>query len=466
MATDGIPRDYAQYRDYLRARESHLASYATRGDQAVLYDGTTCEEYFSNRFSNAADELTLDRNRFRSLFQIDRDRILYSSYFLRLAQKTQILTVATDLVETRLSHTVRVAQIARSLCMGLQLNQDLAEAIALGHDIGHVPFAHRGEASLRLWLAEKLGVRQKSAVQLALFPVGDPPLLAKVAPEYHDAFRRHFTFGNDPGEELFMHGRQSFRLLSLKHKDSRRAKFTRQVLFGIWRHSLSARAQDATFRFESGDVGAPQCAITGSDLTPECQTVRYADDIATLVDLHEAIQHEIITPRELSDAVNEHAEFEDSLLSTIVGLLANPSGGSLSLVLTSFVSDFIKNNLPILQGERGAASMCLSDRAERVLATLRAVVREKLHASPGVGRGDSFNEAHIRALCTWYDANPTHLLDNMMRRSQDPDFPYRLSDEEKVSIANDQVFRCSAICDFISVLTDSEVGLLAKSVSP
>lgn len=186
MATSsdiGFPASLEEYKQYVADRESNLAIYATKSDQAVLFDGTSSDEYYRERFANAEDQVTLDRNRFRTLFQIDRDRIEYSNYFLRLAQKTQILTTRDSLVETRLSHTVRVAQIARSLCMGLRLNQDLAEAIALGHDIGHMPFAHRGERSLKDWLHGNLGALVPGPRQEQLFSSGAPPVLLSVKPQ-------------------------------------------------------------------------------------------------------------------------------------------------------------------------------------------------------------------------------------------------------------------------------------------
>ncbi len=86
----------------------------------------------------------------RTEFQRDRDRIIHSQSFRRLMNKTQVfLAPVGDHYRTRLTHTLEVTQIARTIARALRLNEDLAEAGALGHDLGHTPFGHAGEAALR-----------------------------------------------------------------------------------------------------------------------------------------------------------------------------------------------------------------------------------------------------------------------------------------------------------------------------
>ena len=85
----------------------------------------------------------------RPVFQRDRDRILHSKSFRRLKDKTQVfLTPAGDHYRTRLTHTLEVSQNARTIAKALRMNEDLVEAIALGHDLGHTPFGHAGERAL------------------------------------------------------------------------------------------------------------------------------------------------------------------------------------------------------------------------------------------------------------------------------------------------------------------------------
>src|SRR5881398_2218550 len=92
---------------------------------------------------------------FRTLYQRDRDRIVHSTAFRRLAYKTQVFVHQTgDPHRTRLTHTLEVAQISRTIARQLGLNEDLTEAIALMHDLGHPPYGHSGEQMLAECMAD------------------------------------------------------------------------------------------------------------------------------------------------------------------------------------------------------------------------------------------------------------------------------------------------------------------------
>lgn len=94
-------------------------------------------------------------NTFRTCFQRDRDRIIHSKAFRRLMEKTQVFTVGVgDHYRNRMSHSIECAQVSRGLARGLGLNEDLAEAIALAHDLGHTPFGHAGEFAMDLCMRE------------------------------------------------------------------------------------------------------------------------------------------------------------------------------------------------------------------------------------------------------------------------------------------------------------------------
>ena len=119
-------------RQQLEAREAqHLAPWAMRAGESRGRDHRH------------------DRDEFRTEFQRDRDRIVHSRAFRRLAYKTQVFTNDEgDLFRTRLTHTMELAQLARSAACRLALNEDLVECLALAHDLGHPPFGHRGEDML------------------------------------------------------------------------------------------------------------------------------------------------------------------------------------------------------------------------------------------------------------------------------------------------------------------------------
>ena len=105
------------------------------------YAAHSCDSMGRDRYEEQCD--------MRTVYQRDRDRIIHCKAFRRLKHKTQVfLAPAGDHYRTRLTHTLEVAQIARSIARALSLNEDLAEAIALGHDLGHTPFGHAGERAL------------------------------------------------------------------------------------------------------------------------------------------------------------------------------------------------------------------------------------------------------------------------------------------------------------------------------
>ena len=148
-------------------------------------------------------------DRLRTCFQCDRDRILHSKSFRRLAHKTQVfLAPEGDHYRTRLIHTLEVSQVARSIARPLGLNEDLTEAVALGHDLGHTPFGHVGERALSHALARHRGL--------------DPE-----APS---------------SRRLFAHNEQSARIVELLERDGRGLNLTREVVDGIRCHTGGLRA--------------------------------------------------------------------------------------------------------------------------------------------------------------------------------------------------------------------------------
>jgi dGTPase len=107
---------------------------------------------FAAKSSEARREREEEPCKFRTAFQRDRDRVLHSKAFRRLKHKTQVYISPGDHYRTRMTHSLEVAQISRTIARGLSLNEDLTEAIALGHDVGHTPFGHAGEFAIRDWL--------------------------------------------------------------------------------------------------------------------------------------------------------------------------------------------------------------------------------------------------------------------------------------------------------------------------
>ncbi|MCF8034487.1 MAG: deoxyguanosinetriphosphate triphosphohydrolase [Desulfarculaceae bacterium] len=181
----------------------------------------------------------------RPAFQHDRDRILYCKAFRRLKHKTQVFLAPTgDHYRTRLTHTLEVSQIARTVARTLRLNEDLTEAIALGHDLGHTPFGHAGEVVLD-----------------KLLPGG------------------------------FKHHQQSLRVVDVLEKDGKGLNLTHEVRQGIAGHSKGK----GPFLPKRGDK---------TKLTLEAQVVRAADVMAYIAhDTEDAIRGGVIQRAKLPKAV-------------------------------------------------------------------------------------------------------------------------------------------------------------------
>ena len=143
-------------------------------DRLESLERDTLSEHATLSASEAAlRDAPISADDLRTPFQRDRDRILYSKAFRRLKHKTQcFLAPEGDHYRTRLTHTLEVAQIARTLARSLRLNEDLTEAIALGHDLGHTPFGHMGERILNRLLDEGFRHREQSLRVVTLLEEG------------------------------------------------------------------------------------------------------------------------------------------------------------------------------------------------------------------------------------------------------------------------------------------------------
>ena len=117
----------------------------TRFDLEKL-ESTTLAPFAVKSRESEGRQYPEEEHQYRTRFQRDRDRIIHTSAFRRLEYKTQVFVYHEgDYYRTRLTHSLEVAQIARSICKSLQLNEDLAESVALSHDLGHPPFGHTGQ---------------------------------------------------------------------------------------------------------------------------------------------------------------------------------------------------------------------------------------------------------------------------------------------------------------------------------
>lgn len=201
-------------------------------------------------------------HRFRTDFQRDRDRIIHCKSFRRLKHKTQVfLSPYGDHYRTRLTHTLEVSQIARTIAKALRLNEDLTEAIALGHDLGHTPFGHAGEKVL-----------------------------------------------DDLLDGGFSHARQSLRVVEKLEYEGKGLNLTYEVRDGISRHSK----------------GMGEILNADSELMPgtlEGQIVRISDVIAYVNhDVDDALRAEVIGKEDIPLRIYETlGKYHASRIDTMVG---------------------------------------------------------------------------------------------------------------------------------------------------
>ncbi len=221
----------------------------------------------------------------RTVFQRDRDRIVYSNAFRRLKHKTQVfLSPLGDHYRTRLTHTLEVSTIARTMARALKLNEDLAEAIALGHDLGHTPFGHGGEVVLK-----------------------------------------------EIYSETFSHREQSVRVVDVLENQGRGLNLTLEVRDGILKHS---KGYGAVMPDEPNEM----------PVTVEGRVVRFADIMAYLNhDLDDAIRSGVIhlkqVPKECTEVLGRsHSERIKTMINDLV-MSTRIEDGDMHLAVSQSVSE-------------------------------------------------------------------------------------------------------------------------------
>jgi dGTPase len=221
----------------------------------------------------------------RTKFQRDRDRIVYSNAFRRLKHKTQVfLSPLGDHYRTRLTHTLEVSEIARTIARALRLNEDLAETIALGHDLGHTPFGHGGEVVLK-----------------EIYPEG------------------------------FSHREQSVRVVDVLENQGRGLNLTYEVRDGILKHS---KGYGSVVPKEPNEMPA----------TVEGRVVRFADIMAYLNhDLDDAVRSGVIRRKDVPKKCTEllgrsHSERIRTMINDIV-MYTRIEDGQMLLGVSDSVSE-------------------------------------------------------------------------------------------------------------------------------
>jgi dGTPase len=330
---------------------------------------------------------------YRTHFQRDRDRIIHSTAFRRLEYKTQVfVSHEGDHYRTRLTHTMEVAQIARSIARALRLNEDLAEAIALVHDLGHTPFGHAGEDTLNEIMKDHGG---------------------------------------------FEHNRQTLRVVDVleeKYPEFPGLNLTYEVREGIMKHETSY------------DHPIPEEFNPGEKATLECQLVNLADEIAYHChDIDDGLASDILREEELNQ-VTLWNRLNQELEEKYPGLSAAQRRHQLVRMLINFeVSDLIEetnkriktNEIKTLEEVRKAEENLtqFSQATRKLNSELRDFLFEKMYRHYRMIRMADKAKRIIKQLFGAYLEDSNQLP---------PAFRYRLKDEDKMQL----------ICDYIAGMTD------------
>ncbi|HNT73671.1 MAG TPA: deoxyguanosinetriphosphate triphosphohydrolase [Anaerolineae bacterium] len=329
---------------------------------------------------------------YRTCFQRDRDRILHTTPFRRLEYKTQVfVNYEGDYYRTRLTHTLEVAQIGRTMARALGANEDLVEAICLAHDLGHPPFGHSGEVALNRLLADAGG---------------------------------------------FDHNKQSLRIvetLECRYPDFPGLNLTWEVREGIVKHETEYDAADAS-RFDP--------ALRG---TLEAQLANPADELAyTAHDLDDGLRSGLIQPADL-DGVAWWERLKESLGWDGAGFNRLWRHRLVRRLLGLLITDAIEETARRIQTSDVASAADVRAWPEKLVAAtpeVAAMTRElkkflyaHLYCHPRVMRMQTKAERILTALFDAYVAEPR-----------------QLPQEEQAKLDTRSLPRI--VCDYIAGMTD------------
>jgi dGTPase len=282
----------------------------------------------------------------RPAFQRDRDRVIHCKAFRRLKHKTQVFFAPTgDHYRTRLTHTLEVTQIARTVARALRLNEDLVEAIGLGHDLGHPPFGHIGEAALDACLRERFGREFRHYEHsLRVVEVLEPLNLTE---DVRDGILCHS--GRAPMPRT-LEGR-IVRIVDVLEADRAGLNLTWEVRDGIARHS-------------KGKHGVP----VGADPAHRASTIE--GQIARVADIIAYVNHDI------DDSIRAGLLKPEDLPRDLIELLGRTSSERIGRMVTDVVMQTLERNLsevwmsdPVLEATVGLRSFLFDAVYENDIAT-------------------------------------------------------------------------------------------------
>jgi dGTPase len=336
---------------------------------------------------------------YRNAFQRDRDRVIHSRAFRRLEAKTQVFAPGiSDHFRNRLTHTIEVAQIARTVANVLRLDEDLTEALALAHDIGHPPFAHAGEEELN---------------------------------------RQMGHYG-----ERFDHNLHALRIV--ERFEQRYARFpglnlTFEVREGIVKHSHD---------FGRGEDPVLDEYLPGLRPVLEAQIIDLADEVAyNTADLDDACSAGLIAPEEVAETAPRYGEILEAVETQFPGATARERfHETLRRLVDLLVSGLIEGTVAAVR-TRGAGSVAdvrafpqrlasFSPEAAATSESLKKFLLERVYAAPVLNVSRAQSQERIGVLFRFFVENPARL-------------PRAYAEQTLTEPAH------RVVCDYIAGMTDA-----------
>lgn len=345
---------------------------------------------------------------YRNAFQRDRDRVIHARAFRRLENKTQVFTRRySDHFRTRLTHTIEVAQISRTIAAALDLNLDLVETLALVHDIGHPPFGHAGERALDA------------------------------------AMRCH--------GEFFDHNLQALRIVEdfeLRYADFRGLNLTFEVREGIIKHSRDYSAAEY-----------PELVEYLLDLRPplEAQLIDLTDEIAySTADLDDGYEAKLLR---LEDVRRNVRAFERYFVAMEAKYPDAPDklkfNEALKRMLNRFVTDLIEHTRSRV-AQSGAASVDDVRRFPERLASFSPEVEQERREAKAYLYGALYNSKPLQPEKSKADEILTETFDFLVAN------PGRLPQSYREKAEKEKLVR--VVCDYIAGMTDRYVEEVRKKI--
>lgn len=474
------------YLEHVKSLERSLGPFAFRSERiAQLTDGSDAFRTFQSEWSDPSGGSA--RLQGRTPFMRERDRILYSDELRRQADKHHLLFYRNQRVRRDyVTHTLRMAQVARAICGRLNLNTDLAEAIAFGSKVGGVPFLHISKLTVDAWVRDQIHAideaqtRQQGTVisgpeQQVLLEVADDGRSLTVPTWFHqieaDAVRsdvRRFMpwAAGNANEPTYSSGQQSYWLLSTDPflLMPRQRSYAPQTMYGVWRHSLfSTDAPDFQHKIQlSGQGRAATLTLTDAHLTHEAVVVRYADDVTWVIEnLNEANRAAVLGGHR-NAVFDDLAVYLQPELPGSLGSALQPVADTGQLY-TYFIDDLVRASEARMKDASSSfisetdPLIVLGEVAARMLRLMKGYLEARVFSDDRIKlRNGTLGTISRTILDLLFESKAQALLEFLENRSRLQGWRVESLKQAETLTAN-AVHRVQACVDAFSLMSDHEV---------